>query len=90
MTKITTKARRLTVRAKTPQGNVTCKLIKTHYCLSNKVSFFFKEKKELTAVFSHFPGDLKQYPGVAGDHDEEWEEEEEGEGKHVVKSLVPA
>lgn len=90
MTKITTKARRLTVRAKTPQGNVTCKLIKTHYCLFNKVSFFFKEKKELTAVFSHFPGDLKQYSGVAGDHDEEWEEEEEGEGKHVVKSLVPA
>lgn len=52
--------------------------------------FFLKKKKELTAVFGHFLGDLKQYPGVAGDHDEEWKEEEEGEGKHVVKCLVPA
>lgn len=91
MTKITTKARRLTVRAKTPQGNVTCKMIKMHTVDSIRyLSFFNEKKKELTAVFGHFPGDLKQYPGVTGDHDEEWEEEEEGEGKHVVKCLVPA
>lgn len=35
------------------------------------------------------PGDLDEDPGVAGDHDDEWQQEEAAEGEHVVGRLLP-
>lgn len=43
----------------------------------------------LTAVLCHVPGDLDEDPGVAGDHDDEWQQEEAAEGEHVVGRLLP-
>lgn len=38
----------------------------------------------------HSFGDLKEDPGVAGDHDDQRQQEKAGEGEHVVGGFVPA
>lgn len=43
----------------------------------------------LTAFLSHPLGDLDEDPGVADDHDDQWQQEEAAEGEHVVGSFLP-
>lgn len=63
--------------------------------MSAVVRFFKKKKKQqpqivLTVVLLHSFGDLKEDPGVAGDHDDQRQQEQAGEGEHVVGCFVPA
>lgn len=44
---------------------------------------------ELTIVPSQSFGDLTEDPGVAGDHDDQRQQEEAAESEHVVGCLVP-
>lgn len=43
----------------------------------------------LTSSFSHPFGDLDKDPGVADDHDDQRQQEEAGEGEHVVSCFLP-
>lgn len=43
----------------------------------------------LTVLFCHPSGDLDEDPGVADNHDDQRQQEEAGEGKHVVCSFLP-
>lgn len=45
---------------------------------------------ELTVVLFQSFGDLTEDPGVAGDHDDQWKQEQAGESEHVVGSFMPA
>lgn len=49
----------------------------------------FQTQFELTVVLSQSFGDLTEDPGVAGDHDDQRQQEQAGEGEHVVGRLVP-
>ena len=49
----------------------------------------FQTQLELTVVLSQSFGDLTEDPGVAGDHDDQRQQEQAGEGEHVVGRLVP-
>lgn len=61
---------------------------------SSLFSLFLKKTKKqqivLTVVLLHSFGDLKEDPGVAGDHDDQRQQEKAGEGEHVVGGFVPA
>lgn len=43
----------------------------------------------LTVFFGHLLGDLEEDPGVTNDHDGERQQEEAGEGEHVVRRFLP-
>lgn len=43
----------------------------------------------LTALFCHPFGDLDEDPGVADNHDDKRQQEEAGEGEHVVGRFLP-
>lgn len=43
----------------------------------------------LTALFCHLFGDLNKDPGVANNHNNQRQQEETTEGKHVVSSFLP-
>lgn len=43
----------------------------------------------LTALFCHVLGDLEEDPGVADDHDGQWQQEEAAECEHVVSCFLP-
>ena len=43
----------------------------------------------LTVLFCHLLGDLDEDPGVADDHNGQRQQEEAGEGEHVVGSFLP-
>ena len=44
---------------------------------------------ELTVVLFQPFGDLTEDPGVAGDHDDQRQQEQAGEGEHVVGRFMP-
>lgn len=44
---------------------------------------------KLTIVFFQSFGDLTENPTVTGDHDDQRQEEEAGESKHVVGRFMP-
>lgn len=44
---------------------------------------------KLTALFCHPLGDLDEDPGVADNHYDQRQQEEAGEGKHVVGRFLP-
>lgn len=44
---------------------------------------------ELTVLFCHPFGDLDEDPGVADNHYDQWQQEEAGEGEHVVGCFLP-
>lgn len=44
---------------------------------------------KLTVVLSQPFGDLTEDPGVTGDHDDQRQQEQAGEGEHVVGCFVP-
>lgn len=44
---------------------------------------------KLTVVFFQSFGDLAEDPGVAGDHDDQRQQEQAGESKHVVGCFIP-
>lgn len=48
-----------------------------------------KRRCGLTALFGHASGDLEEDPGVADDHDDQRQQEEAGEGEHVVGCFLP-
>lgn len=60
----------------------SCHEVGAHYCRN-------KHRRELTALFRHAFGDLDEDPGVAGNHDNQRQQEEAGEGEHVVGCFLP-
>ena len=61
-----------------------CPCLKTASILGDR-----SPSRELTALFRHPVGDLDEDPCVAGDHHDQWQQEEAAEGEHVVGSFLP-